>query len=59
MEWPLLAGVPDEDVQAVLGIARRRKFERGEVVFHQDDPADTLHLDLEGPLRGADHHLAR
>ena len=48
MEWPLLAGVPDEDVQAVLGIARRRRFERGEVVFHQDDPADTLHLISKG-----------
>lgn len=48
MEWPLLAGVPDEDVQAVLGIARRRRFERGEVVFHQHDPADTLHLISKG-----------
>jgi CRP/FNR family transcriptional regulator, cyclic AMP receptor protein len=48
MDWPLLAGVPEEDVQAVLGIARRRKFERGEVVFHQDDPADTLHLISKG-----------
>jgi CRP/FNR family transcriptional regulator, cyclic AMP receptor protein len=48
MDWPLLAGVPEEDVQAVLSIARRRKFERGEVVFHQDDPADTLHLISKG-----------
>ena len=28
----------------MLSIARRRKFGRGEVVFHQEDPADTLHL---------------
>jgi CRP/FNR family cyclic AMP-dependent transcriptional regulator len=48
MEWPLLAGVPEEEVQQVLGIARRRKFERGEVVFHEDDPADTLHLISKG-----------
>jgi hypothetical protein len=33
MEWRLLAGVPEEDVQLVLSIARRRKFGRGEVVF--------------------------
>ena len=44
MQWKLLAGVPDEDVRRVLGIARRRKFKRGEVVFHEDDPADSLHL---------------
>ncbi len=44
MKWALLDGVPDEDVRALLSIARRRQFARGEVVFHQDDPADTLHL---------------
>jgi CRP/FNR family cyclic AMP-dependent transcriptional regulator len=44
MKWALLEGVPEEDVRALLSIARRRKFGRGEVVFHQEDPADTLHL---------------
>lgn len=44
MKWALLEGVPEEDVRALLSIARRRQFGRGEVVFHQDDPADTLHL---------------
>jgi CRP/FNR family transcriptional regulator, cyclic AMP receptor protein len=44
MKWPLLASVPEEDVQLVLSVARRRKFDRGEVVFHEHDPADTLHL---------------
>jgi CRP/FNR family cyclic AMP-dependent transcriptional regulator len=44
MKWALLDGVPEEDVRALLSIARRRQFGRGEVVFHQDDPADTLHL---------------
>jgi CRP-like cAMP-binding protein len=48
MDWPLLAGVPEEEVQLVLSIARRRKFGRGEVVFHQEDPADTLHLIAKG-----------
>jgi CRP/FNR family transcriptional regulator, cyclic AMP receptor protein len=48
MDWPLLSGVPEEEVQLVLSIARRRKFGRGEVVFHQDDPADTLHLISKG-----------
>jgi CRP/FNR family cyclic AMP-dependent transcriptional regulator len=44
MKWALLDGVPEDDVQQLLSIARRRKFARGEVVFHQQDPADTLHL---------------
>ena len=48
MEWPLLADLPSEDVRQLLSIARRRTFERGEVVFHRDDPADSLHLVVRG-----------
>lgn len=48
MRWPLLDTVPDEDVTRLLTIARRRQFARGEVVFHQHDPADTLHLVVKG-----------
>lgn len=48
MDWPLLAEVPVEDVREVLGIARRRTFRRGEVVFHEGDPGDSLHLIVEG-----------
>lgn len=44
MRWELLQGVPEAEVRELLAIARRRRFARGEVVFHQDDPADTLHL---------------
>ena len=44
MKWKLLEQIPDAEVQRLLSIARRRKFARGEVVFHQHDPADTLHL---------------
>ena len=48
MEWPLLAGLPTEDVRRVLEVARRRTFAKGEVVFHRDDPADSLHLVVRG-----------
>lgn len=48
MEWALLGGIPEADVQRVLSIARRRTFRRGEVVFHMGDPADTLHLIASG-----------
>lgn len=44
VRWSLLEGVPEAEVRELLAIARRRRFARGEVVFHQDDPADTLHL---------------
>ncbi len=46
--WALLDGVPEPDVQRLLAIARGRRFSRGEVVFHEDDPADTLHLIVKG-----------
>ncbi len=48
MRWELLDGLGDTEVQALLSIARRRKFARGEVVFHEHDPADTLHLVEKG-----------
>jgi len=48
MEWELFAGAPPEDVRRVLAVARRRRFDRGEVVFHQDDLAESLHLVTAG-----------
>jgi CRP-like cAMP-binding protein len=44
----LLTGVPDADVQRLLAVPRRRRFARGEVVFHRHDPADTLHFITKG-----------
>jgi CRP-like cAMP-binding protein len=37
-------GVPEEEVRRLLSIARRRRFSRNEVVFHPEDPADSLRL---------------
>ena len=48
MEFPLLANLPAEDVRELLAIARRRTFSKGEVVFHHDDPAESLHLIVRG-----------
>jgi CRP-like cAMP-binding protein len=48
VEWRLLEGVPAEEVRRLLQVARRRRFRRGEVVFHRDDPADSLHLVVKG-----------
>ncbi len=48
MEWPLLSDLDPEDVRQLLSIARRRTFDRGDIVFHRDDPADSLHLIARG-----------
>jgi CRP-like cAMP-binding protein len=48
MEWPLLADLPAEDVRQLLAIARRRTFEKGEIVFHRGDLAESLHLVVRG-----------
>jgi CRP/FNR family transcriptional regulator, cyclic AMP receptor protein len=48
VKWQLLERVPEESVQRLLQIACRRRFRRGEVVFHRGDPADSLHLVTKG-----------
>jgi CRP/FNR family transcriptional regulator, cyclic AMP receptor protein len=46
--WPILSALTEEQRRAVLSAARRRRFAHGEVVFHRDDPAETLHLVSSG-----------
>jgi CRP-like cAMP-binding protein len=48
VQWPLLADLPPEDIRELLRAGRRRSFRRGEVVFHQGDPAEVLHLVVKG-----------
>src|SRR5882762_1310560 len=43
-DWPLLRSLSEEDRRRVLSAARRRRFARREVLFHEGDPGDTLHL---------------
>ena len=50
MEWALLEGLPEADRRVVLASTHRRRFVRGEVVFHEADPADTVHGVVEGRL---------
>ena len=49
-EWPLLEVLEAEEMRGILAGARRRSYRRGEVVFHRDDPADTMHLVRTGCL---------
>jgi CRP-like cAMP-binding protein len=48
MRWRLLSDVSAEDVRLLVSVARRRRFQRGEVVFHRHDPGDSLHLIVSG-----------
>jgi CRP-like cAMP-binding protein len=48
MEWSLLEGVPIDERRVVLANARRRRFRYNEVIFHEGDLADTVHLIAKG-----------
>jgi CRP-like cAMP-binding protein len=51
MRSPLFEGVPEETVSRLLSGARRRAFSKGEVVFHDGDLGDTLHVIEKGRFR--------
>ena len=44
----LLDTLDDDEQRQVLATARRRRFKRNEVVFHDGDPGDTLHMVVSG-----------
>jgi len=48
VEWRVLRGVPPEEVRELLRVGQRRTFRRGEIVFHQNDLAESLHLVAKG-----------
>jgi CRP/FNR family transcriptional regulator, cyclic AMP receptor protein len=44
----LFGSLPEAELRRLVAVARRRRFDRREVVFHQGDPADSLHLIVKG-----------
>jgi len=48
MQSRLLDILDDDQKRLVLAGARRRRFKRNEVVFHDGDPGETLHLIVQG-----------
>jgi CRP/FNR family transcriptional regulator, cyclic AMP receptor protein len=44
----LFRDLPEPELRRLVAIARRRRYARGEVVFHHGDPADALHLIVRG-----------
>lgn len=48
---PLLKDVSIESLTGLTRSLRRRSFHRGEVIFHQGDPGDTLHIIRNGRVK--------
>src|SRR5262249_59588002 len=48
MQWQLFGDLPPEEVRRVLSMARTRTFGRGAALFHEGDPADSVHLIAKG-----------
>lgn len=47
----LFAHVDDEGLRALASQMRRRRFRRGEVIFHQDDVGDSLQVVISGSVK--------
>jgi CRP/FNR family cyclic AMP-dependent transcriptional regulator len=50
VEWTLLRGLSDDEVEQVMAVGRPRRFARREVVWHDGDRADTIHLIRSGRI---------
>jgi CRP-like cAMP-binding protein len=48
MEWGLLSSLGEDERNDIISAARHRTFARGEVLVHEGDPADSLHLVASG-----------
>ena len=48
MEWPCLRSSPTMTGAILLSGSRRRRFAKGEVIFHEGEAGETLHLVVEG-----------
>jgi CRP/FNR family transcriptional regulator/CRP/FNR family cyclic AMP-dependent transcriptional regulator len=48
---PLFAPLSDHDLTTIEAIAQRRRFRRGEIIFHRGDPGATLYVILSGRVR--------
>jgi CRP/FNR family cyclic AMP-dependent transcriptional regulator len=48
LEWELLRGLKEEEVEQVLALGHRRQFTRREVLWHAGDRAETIHFIRRG-----------
>jgi len=45
------ADLPEEEIQALASVAKRRTFRSGEVIFHRDDPGQVLYMIKDGKVK--------
>ena len=48
---PIFASLKEEQLQSLPGKLQPRRYQRGEVIFHEDDPADRMHIIVEGRVK--------
>lgn len=48
MDCALLRPLPEDQRRSLLANARRRRFSRREVIFHEGDPGDSIHIVAKG-----------
>ena len=47
----IFANLEPERLQPLMGKLRNRRYQRGEVVFHEDDHGDRMHIIVEGTVK--------
>lgn len=48
---PIFSNLQPDELGQMASKLRRHGYQRGEVIFHQDDPADRMHIILDGTVR--------
>ncbi len=48
---PFFAGLSNQEMEPLASACRLRSYRRSEVIFHRDDPADTMHIVQGGQVR--------
>ena len=48
---PLFHGIDDDELTRIAERMVRRRFRRHEVIFHEGDPGDSLHIVVEGRVK--------
>ena len=48
---PIFVSLEPKNLEPLTSKLRRRGYQRGEVIFHKDDPADRMHIIAEGRVR--------
>ena len=50
VQWKLLSSLSEADRARVLAATRPCRFDRGEIIFHEGEPGESLHLVRRGRL---------